>query len=227
MLEVLLARCGSVVSRRELGSAAWPDGCPAPGRSTPGCAVSRPRRTARAADPQRASSRVDAGGRRRQPLINGEPSAAGCLARALEVEESVGELLDLGPPRLGFLHRARARASRSRPRGTPRAGRATRGCPTTITSPGSKPEPRADHARVRLGDLGAARRTPSRRSARRRSRGRRRRRPPRPARAAFGDARGRAEARRASRRPSSPTRRSSGGARPPSHTSSGCWIGLG
>jgi DNA-binding response OmpR family regulator len=28
MLEVLLARCGSVVSRRELGSAAWPDGVP-------------------------------------------------------------------------------------------------------------------------------------------------------------------------------------------------------
>ena len=28
MLEVLLARCGSVVSRRELGSAAWPDGMP-------------------------------------------------------------------------------------------------------------------------------------------------------------------------------------------------------
>jgi len=39
MLEVLLARCGSVVSRRELGSAAGPTACPAPGRSTPDCAV--------------------------------------------------------------------------------------------------------------------------------------------------------------------------------------------
>ena len=28
MIEVLLARCGSVVSRRELGAAAWPDGMP-------------------------------------------------------------------------------------------------------------------------------------------------------------------------------------------------------
>jgi len=28
LVEVLLARCGSVVSRRELGAAAWPDGVP-------------------------------------------------------------------------------------------------------------------------------------------------------------------------------------------------------
>ena len=28
MVDVLLARCGSVVSRRELGAAAWPDGMP-------------------------------------------------------------------------------------------------------------------------------------------------------------------------------------------------------
>jgi len=52
MLEVLLARCGTVVSRRELGSAAWPDGVP--GTRAVDSRLRRLRdrvETARAADP--------------------------------------------------------------------------------------------------------------------------------------------------------------------------------
>ena len=140
MLEVLLARCGSVVSRRELGiGRVARRRARHPGGRLPAAPSARPRRTARPADPQRASSRVDAGGRRPQPLITGG-AVSGAVRRACPGGRGVRRRAPRPRPATTRLPaRARARASRSRPRGTPRAGRASAGMPTTITSPGSKP----------------------------------------------------------------------------------------
>ena len=107
----LLARCGSVVSRRDLVAAAWIDGMPG-ARAVDGAiaAAPRPGGAAGPPDPQRAAPRVDAGGGRAQRVT------AVAESRALEVEEPVSELLDLGArtsPRLPAP--ARGRASRTRP----------------------------------------------------------------------------------------------------------------
>ena len=157
-------------------------------------------------------------------LVSRDPLSFGARS-GLEVEHRVGERVELVVPRLDRLHREPAPASRSRPRGTPRGRRGARRARRRSRRRRSTPRqlrraaarrrsgmsvPGVEHHRAEV--LGVDRAPGVGGGLRRRSRD------PRATSPGVQKLGSQPSAKR-------PTRRSSAGARPPSHTSSGCCTG--